>query len=152
MSDSKKSSKIKDGFTAAFKFILPNSGLIIVICLYALAGGYIFQHLESTNEKTECVERMNTYIAVENKTLEDILSIMINYRTPGDSQSAVLAFRKQLLNFRSNLFEISYTGINCSILGEDGGPSYQWSLPGAILFSTTIFTTVGKYSIIIFIE
>lgn len=146
MADSKKNSQIRDGFTSAFKFILPNSGLILVICLYALVGGYIFQHLESTNEKTECVERMNTYITVENRTLQDMLSIMINYRTPGDSQSAIIAFRKQLLNFRNNLFDISYSGINCSLLGKDGGTSYQWSLPGSILFSTTIFTTVGKYS------
>ncbi|ESO12042.1 hypothetical protein HELRODRAFT_63599 [Helobdella robusta] len=136
-------SSVKDGTKAALKFICPKLLLIVMVCMYAIAGGFIFKHLESTNEKQECVEKQNKYMPVENETVRQMWAIINNYDSPGDVNSATLAFQKQLSGFRDSILSIAYNGTNCSMIGLPNGTDYQWSLPAAILFSTTVFTTVG---------
>jgi len=40
----------------ATKFTLSNICLCIIVALYAVAGAFIFQTLEQTNEKEECIQ------------------------------------------------------------------------------------------------
>ena len=40
----------------ATKFALSHIGLCIIVALYAVAGAFIFQTLEQTNEKEECIQ------------------------------------------------------------------------------------------------
>jgi len=46
----------RDCFKRAAKFTFSQLGLCAVVCVYAVAGAFIFQHLEKTNEKQECVQ------------------------------------------------------------------------------------------------
>ena len=128
----------------AFKFVASQLGLIILICLYALAGGFIFEHLEETNEKDLCMTAMNSYYDLQNKTITTFLTISNGFAT-ADEAYAMDAILQQLETFRQGIADSGYNGNNCTIMGEDGGPPYQWSLPGSILFATTIFTTVGTF-------
>ncbi len=60
---------------AAFSHI----GLCGMVVAYSVAGGFIFQHLEATNEKQECVKAMDKYIPMENKTVNDLWSLAQAY-------------------------------------------------------------------------
>ena len=136
---------IKDGFILSLKFIVPKVALILLVTLYAFAGGWIFQHLESTNEKQECFEKMNKYQPMVNETVDQIWATISSYRNPGDAEAAIEAFQKQLSTFRDRTLSIGYDGTDCSSLGEVNGTTLKWSLPGAVLFSITVFTTVGEF-------
>lgn len=136
-------SNVKDGFILSLKFIMPKVALIVLVTLYAVAGGFIFQHLESTNEKQECFERASKYEPVVNETVDQIWNTITSYRNLGDKEASIEAFHNQLSTFRDRTLSISYDGTNCSTLGEVNGTSMQWSLPGSVLFSITVFTTVG---------
>ena len=137
-------SNIKDGFILSLKFIVPKVVLIAVVMGYSLAGGYIFGHLESTNEKQECFEKMQKYQPVVNETVDQLWATITSYRNPGDIQAGIEVFRKQLSTFRDRTLSIGYDGTDCATLGEVNGTALQWSLPGAVLFSITVITTVGE--------
>jgi len=40
----------------AAKFAFTNIGLSVIVVVYAIAGAFIFQILEQTNEKEECIQ------------------------------------------------------------------------------------------------
>ena len=123
-------------------------GLFVALCLYAVAGAFIFQHLETTNERDECFQAADTYAPVENSTALKLWQIAISFTLPGDEPYAKAEFQRQLSSFRDNILVIGYDGSNCSQLGEPGGPAYAWAFPGALLFAVTVFTTVGRFSFV----
>ena len=50
------------------KFLFSHIGLCGMVVAYSVVGGFIFQHLEQTNEKQECVKKMDKYNPMENET------------------------------------------------------------------------------------
>ena len=40
------------------KFLLSRVGISIMVILYSVIGGFIFEFLEKTNEKGECIQKM----------------------------------------------------------------------------------------------
>lgn len=125
------------------KVIMTNVVLCLLVTLFAVAGGIIFQHLEDTNEREECVQTMNKYFPMENATVRSLWEISLSYPDDDDLDLAVVEFRKQVEKFRDDVLTLNYDGSNCTAMGQDGGPSYKWSFPGALLFSVTVFTTIG---------
>ena len=123
---------------------MTNIGLCTVVTLYAIAGAFIFEHLEQTNEKEECTQAQQLYNPMENSTVGKMWDISTSFRSTDDKDVAVAAFQKQLQSFRDDVLALSYDGSNCSAMGETGGPPYRWNFPGALLFSITVFTTIGK--------
>jgi hypothetical protein len=130
----------------ALKFMFSHIGLCGMVVAYSIAGGFIFQHLEKTNEKQECVKAQDTYEPMENLTKYNLWDISSHFRKDEDIEYALVEFQKMLVKFRDDVLALSYDGTNCSMMGEPGGPGYQWSFPGALLFSVTVITTIGKRS------
>ena len=60
--------------------------LVLALCLYAVIGGFIFQHLESTNEMEECRQGEAKYLPMENETIYKMWSISYSFRSPDDKQ------------------------------------------------------------------
>ena len=125
------------------KVILKNVFLCLLVTLFAIAGGVIFQHLENTNERQECIETMNKYIPMENQTAHSLWQISTSFTDEDDVDLAVNEFRKQVQTFRDNVLALKYDGSNCTAMGEEGGPKYMWSFSGSLLFAVTVFTTIG---------
>lgn len=138
-----RSKTIKGCLKKTVKFTFSQFGLCALVTLYAVAGGFIFQHLEKTNEKQECFELMLRYVPMENATVHRLWDIASSFQED-DVASALDAFRKQIQNFRDDVLTLDYDGSNCSAMGEPEGPPFRWSYPGALLFSVTVFTTIGK--------
>lgn len=130
----------------ALKFMFSHIGLCGMVVAYSIAGGFIFQHLEKTNEKQECVKAKEKYDPLENSTKYNMWDISSHFRKDEDIDYALVEFQKQLVKFRDDVLALSYDGTNCSQMGEPSGPGYQWSFPGALLFSVTVITTIGKVS------
>ena len=134
------------------KFVCSNAGLGIIIVLYTIGGAYVFQALENTNEKTTCMASMNKYIPMENQTANSLWSIALAYPTDDQMDEAIQALRTQVQSFRDSVLLLNYDGSNCSAMGEPDGPGYQWSFSGALLFSVTVYTTVGTFTVMYLIN
>ena len=137
------------------KHIFSHVGITGMVIAYAIIGGFIFQHLEQTNEKQECIQLMEKYVAVENKTMYNIWEISKVYvdefeKNAGDEAlklkvNAITEFGKILSHFQSSVLDLSYDGKNCTIMGETGGPGFRWSFAGSLLFAVTVITSIGKF-------
>lgn len=124
------------------QFLFSQVGLCALVVLYAFVGGIVFQHLEQTNEIHECKTRAGKYEKLENQTLEELWAIAEHL---GKSrEKAMPAFKQQLTDFRTYIF----------LVGGGSGPSEcseretkgDWTFPDAMLFSVTVFTTIGLSS------
>ncbi|ESO02317.1 hypothetical protein HELRODRAFT_161572 [Helobdella robusta] len=133
---------VRSGTKAALKFICPRVGLVSMVSLYALGGGFLFSHLESENELSDCTENSESYLTFENETIQSIWNTMSNYK-PSEEKDTIQNFQDMLFQLNKQIYETSFDGKNCSLLGKENGASSQWSLVNAVLFSTTVFTTVG---------
>ena len=62
------------------KFCFSHIGLCGMVIAYAVAGGFIFEHLEKTNEKQECVKAMEKYEPYINDTVFKLWAISQNFQ------------------------------------------------------------------------
>jgi len=90
------------------------------------------------------VQSMNKYVPMENATVAKLWGIASSYNSDDDEEIALAAFKVQIQKFRDDVQALKYDGSNCSLMGEEGGPNYQWNFPGSLLFSITVFTTIGN--------
>ena len=118
-------------------------GVFVLVVLYTVAGGYIFEYLETTNEQNECFEASAVYHPMENATAENLWTIGQSLTAPYDESYAKDEFRTMLKRFRDDVLALGYDGSDCARMGTAGGPAYRWWYGGAVLFSVTVYTTVG---------
>ena len=137
------------------KFLLSRVGISIMVILYSVIGGFIFEFLEKTNEKGECIQKMQDYNELEGRIklqLWNVSKTSVNRYHQNNQdvvrmQEAFDEFRVFLVEFRDKALDIAYKGIDCVRMGEEGGPGYKWTFPMAVQFSVTVITTVGTDNI-----
>ena len=127
------------------KFLFSHVGLCAMVILYCVAGGFIFEHLEKTNEQQICFDSNDEYDPMENKTLTNMLNVIADYDGLADKSLMTIQLKVLLETFRDNSIAIGYDGTICNDYGKDGGPKHEWSWSGALFFSVTVITTIGKY-------
>lgn len=129
------------------KFLFSHIGLCGMVCAYSVAGGFIFRHLEQTNEKEECMKAMHSYYPMQDSTVYKMWEIAKSYAHVVENYDseflATADIKHQLELFQKSVTELGYSGENCTLMGEEDGPAYKWSFAGALLFSVTVITTIG---------
>ena len=138
------SNKKKEGCCRKFmKFLFSHVGLCAMVVLYCVAGGFIFEHLEKNNEQQICYDSRDEYEPMENKTLNQMISVITENENAADKSVMTIQLRSILQTYRDNSIAIGYEGTVCGDIGKEGGVPYQWSWSGALYFSVTVISTIG---------
>ena len=128
------------------KFLFSHVGLCVMVILYCVAGGFIFEHLEKNNEEQICYDSRDEYIDMEERTLNNTIKVIKEQEGSGQTDVLVIQLQSILATFRDNSIAIGFDGKNCTAYGETDGPKYKWSWSGALFFSVTVISTIGKFS------
>lgn len=134
-----KSSLCKSIAQAAFSHI----GLCIIVIIYCIIGGLLFELLEKENEIAACIESREEYLDMENETLFSLLDVVLS--NPLNSAAADAQLVGVFETFRNNSLSIGYDGKWCEGYGHSDGPMHEWNFAGGLFFSMTVITTIGKY-------
>lgn len=126
-------------------------GLVGLVVVYAVAGGFLFELLEVHQEKIHCQEA-NGEQSAETTRLKQKLVAYIQYNTTNslttsnnyfDKDNITVALEKitsMLYDYRDFVLTTSSKyrsyGENCSYVNK-------WTFPNALLFAITIITTIG---------
>lgn len=124
-----------------WKFMFSHIGLCAMVVLYCVAGGFIFEHLEKANELEICYESRKEYLPMQDRTLENLKKVILENNL--DTDAMMIQMKSILQTFRNNSLAIGYDGRDCDGYGNPNGPVYEWSWPGALMFSVTVITTIG---------
>lgn len=147
----RKSKRCKKACIKVLKFLLSTVGLMLINGLLILGGAYIFSHLEQTNEKQGCINQQNDYFEAENATLILLMDMAqrmdgVGAMTDAELLAVVAEFRDYLKSFALSVLDTGYdVSVDCQRMGEEGGPSYSWSISGSLVFAFTVVTTIGKF-------
>lgn len=149
--DEMDTSKTRQCFKKITKFLFSHIGLVGLVVVYAVAGGFLFELLEVHQERFNCQEAQGEQISRVTK-LKQSLVAYIQYNTTSsaspanispDKDNATVAFAKigtMLQEYRDFVMNVStkyrYHGDNCSTISK-------WTYPNALLFAITIITTIG---------
>lgn len=131
------------------KFLFSHIGLVVMVILYACGGAALFSLLEQHQEAVDCQEGKGE----ESTNIVNLKSLLLSYiqfnissnpaDTTKDNETVANAnIETWLQDFRDSVLTTSsnyrYTGQDCT---EE---NLKWNFAGALLFSITIFTTIGK--------
>ncbi|XP_013380998.1 uncharacterized protein LOC106152065 [Lingula anatina] len=151
----KDDKKQKKGSAAArycklvVKYTFSHVGLIIMVILYSVAGGFLFQSLEEPNELDECKVSEASYQVIENATLNKMWEIT-NTITNDNKDQIVELFTELMRNYSVDTIDNGHEPTKvCNMLGKEDPVSgqvdyqYNWNWPNAFLFALTIVSTIG---------
>ena len=155
--DELETSKGRQCMKKAAKFLFSHIGLVVLVGVYAVAGGFLFELLEQHQEKLNCQEAKGQMM-VEMTVLKQQIVAYVQYNTTPTSSAplllptatyittkdnATVAYSKigeMLYNFRD--FVIA-TSSNYRYSGDDCSTINKWTYPNSLLFAITIITTIG---------
>ena len=142
--EAEENDKGRDGCCKVFwKFMFSHIGLCAMVVLYSVAGGFIFEHLEKANELEICYESRREYLPMQERTLDNLKKVILENNLNTDAM--MIQMKSILQTFRNNSLAIGYDGRDCDRYGEPNGPVYEWQWAGALMFSVTVITTIGKF-------
>ncbi|CAI5444802.1 unnamed protein product [Caenorhabditis angaria] len=117
-------------------FTLTHVGLCFLVALYAVGGAFIFRSVEFPHE-------ISLQGRVKNGT-EKVIDLIYAYINEGHviEESAVKERSHEVLK---NFEELLVAAMNFEGYDEhdEEHPTYQWTFSGALLYSITVFTTIG---------
>ncbi|UJR31068.1 hypothetical protein I4U23_018578 [Adineta vaga] len=136
------------------KFLVSHVGLVGLVVVYAVAGGFLFELLEQHQEKLNCQEaegehriqimklkqKIVSYIQYNTTTTSLVTLPSATYVLERDNQT--VAYEKlalMLTNYREFIIttgtKYRYYGDSCSVV--------KWTFANSLLFAITIITTIG---------
>lgn len=118
-------------------FFFSHVGLCSLVVGYSIAGGFIFQSLEAPfelKERSNVAERRQFYVERLWNVTEQ-LNILYELNWTNFANDVLVDFQVEVYRATKE------KGWN----GQDGLQELQWSFTGALLYSVTVITTIGKY-------
>lgn len=148
--DEIETSKSRQCLKKTAKFLFSHIGLVGLVVVYAVAGGFLFQLLEERQERLNCQENQGEQIAQITRLKQNLVYYIQNNATPtttsttsSDKDNTTIAFtkiRNMLLDYRTFVIRTSTKyrsyGDDCSIVNK-------WTYANSLLFAITIITTIG---------
>ncbi|CAF1054055.1 unnamed protein product [Rotaria sp. Silwood1] len=134
------------------KFLFSHIGLVGLVVVYAIAGGFLFELLEQHQEKLNCQEAQGEHIVQITKLKQKLVSYIqynisssstttLTYSTEKDNTTVAYAkIALMLYDYRD--FVIT-TGSKYRYYGDDCSIVNKWTYPNSLLFAITIITTIG---------
>ena len=130
------------------KFLFSHIGLVGLVVIYAVAGGFLFQLLEERQEKLNCQENQGDQILQITKLKRNLVSYIQNNATPttttmnrkDNETTAIAKINSMLFDYRDFILRTNSKyrtyGDNCSVINK-------WTFANSLLFAITIITTIG---------
>ncbi|XP_067942891.1 potassium channel subfamily K member 9-like [Watersipora subatra] len=128
-------------------YILSTLGLLMMVVLYSIIGGFIFSWLEKDNEQKAKLSGREKIVALTYQTATEIYNTLEENAKAG----GVLASRDNTLEFLENRtsqffkdsWQLTKDGTWDGTRESDGEVVLDWTFTGALLFSVTTIATIG---------
>jgi hypothetical protein len=151
--DELEASKTRHCCKKTAKFLFSHIGLVGLVVVYSIAGGFLFELLEQHQDQVNCREAQGQISAQMTQLKQQIVSYVL-YNTTASSSAdtstylyekdnttvAYTTIGNMLYNFRNFVIntgaQYRYYGDNCSMINK-------WTYPNSLLFAITIITTIG---------
>ena len=129
--------RIKNFFRAIIAFFFTQVGVCALVAVYMVLGAHMFSSLEADSQM-DCAEVANSSRSAFAKELWDI------------TMRTNVLFRNEWQNMTSDLLHefqnATVENVRRGYTGNDVGVKI-WTFSSALMFSLTVFTTIGKFSI-----
>jgi hypothetical protein len=147
--DELETSKTRRCLKKTTQFLFSHIGLVGLVVVYAVAGGFLFQLLEIRQERYNCQEAQGEQIAQITYIKQQIIAYIQQNTTSSTGNSTngkdntTVAFAK----IGSILYQYRQFVINATtkyrFYGDDCSVINKWTYPNSLLFAITIITTIG---------
>ncbi|CAF2373095.1 unnamed protein product [Rotaria sp. Silwood2] len=144
-----ETSKPRQCLRKTTQFLFSHIGLVGLVVVYAVAGGFLFQLLEERQEKLNCQEAQSEQIAEINKLKQKLVNYIQKNTTSSivfstvEKDNSTIAFAKigsMLYEYRKFIIRGNQ---KYQYYISDCGRVRQWTYANSLLFAITIITTIG---------